>query len=62
MKRVGILFPGEGDTAMVDYVRMSQDLKLHYSSLNYVSARVNKVENLKEILAKSSGKTNDLNK
>ena len=47
---------------MVDYVRMSQDLKLHYSSLNYVSARVNKVENLKEILAKSSGKTNDLNK
>lgn len=60
---MGLLFPGhDRNLAMVDYIQMSQDLKLHYSSLNFVSNRVQKVETVKEIFAKNGGKPSDQSK
>ena len=54
MKRIGILFPShkKESTGTVDFVQMSQDLNLHYSSLNYVDPTVLKVQNLKNMVAK----------
>ena len=37
VRRVGLLFHANGDPTIVDYVRMSQELNLHYHSLNYVT-------------------------
>ena len=32
---------------------MSKELNLHYSSLNFMAARQNKIENLRDVLSKS---------
>ena len=56
---MGVMFSANGDSNQVDFIKMSKDLQLHYSSLNYVSSRASKVNKVKEIMA-VNGKTTDL--
>ena len=59
VKRIGMLFSHDGDSASIDYVRMSKELNLHYSSLNFIQQRVQNAHSLKQILSKPGkmGKT-----
>ena len=50
---MGILFAAQGDTAIIDYLRMSKELNLHYNSLNFVAARQSKIDTMKDVLSKS---------
>jgi hypothetical protein len=53
VKTVSTFFAAGGDSNTVDYVRMSKELQLHYSSLNFVTKRVKNVESLKEFMSKT---------
>ena len=53
MRTIGKLFSPPEDSNMVDYISMSKDLQLHYSSLNFVQQRIANVESLKQIVGRS---------
>ena len=58
-KRIGLLFACEDDNNLIDFMKMSQDLQLHYSSMNYLNDTAMKIENLKSIMTKK-GRESDL--
>ena len=54
IRRCGVMFPAEsGDSGKIDFIRMSRDLQLHYSSLNFVGQRASNLETVKEVMSKS---------
>lgn len=53
MGTVSKLFAAAHDSSLVDYIQMSKDLQMHYSSLNFVQQRITNVESLKQIMSKT---------
>lgn len=54
MRTISKMFAPAEDSSMVDYIGMSKELQLHYSSLNFVQQRITNVESLKQIMNKSA--------